>query len=238
MLQALYRLRRVRGLELTNVVPWGRSFEEYQAMFGLSDSDLSKRILGCGDGPASFNVEATDRGCQVTSCDPVYQFQADEIRRRIDDVYPDIMAKMKLGTDSYIWDSLGSVEELGKVRMKAMSKFLYDFDTGYRQGRYVSASLPSLPFHDSVFDLALCSHYLFLYSDHVDEAAHLASMRELCRVASEVRVFPVISLDGEASRHLDSVMLALSADGIDVSLQAVSYRFQKGATEMLVAKSV
>ena len=225
-------------MELANVVPWGRSFAEYQAMFGLSEDDLKKRILGCGDGPASFNVEATKRGSQITSCDPVYQFETKEIRRRIDEVYPDIMAKMKQGAESYIWDSLGSVEELGKVRMKAMSNFLSDFDTGRRQGRYVPASLPSLPFPDSGFDLALCSHYLFLYSDHVDEVAHLASTRELCRVASEVRIFPVISLDGRASRHLDLVMTALSADGIDVSLQAVSYRFQKGATEMLVAKSV
>lgn len=220
------------------MVPWGRSFEEYQAMFGLSEDDLSKRILGCGDGPASFNVEATGRGCRVTSCDPVYQFQVDEIRRRIDDVYPEIMAKMCQSSDNYIWESLGSVEQLGEVRMKAMSRFLSDFDAGCRQGRYVSASLPSLPFPDSELDLALCSHYLFLYSDHVDRASHLASMRELCRVASEVRVFPVVSLNGEVSKHLDSVMAALSADGIDVSLQAVRYRFQKGATEMLVAKAV
>ena len=207
-------------------------------MFGLSEGDLSKRILGCGDGPASFNVEATDRGFQVTSCDPVYQFRADEIRRRIDDVYPEIMTKMRQGVGNYIWDSLSSVEHLGEVRMKAMSRFLSDFDAGCRQGRYVSASLPSLPFSDSEFDLAVCSHYLFLYSDHVDGAAHLDSMRELCRVASEVRVFPVVSLDGEASKHLDQVMTTLSANGIDVSLQPVSYRFQKGATEMLVAKSV
>jgi len=102
----------------------------------------------------------------------------------------------------------------------------------------VPASLPSLPFPDSEFDLALCSHFLFLYSDHVDAAAHLASMRELCRAASEVRVFPVVSLDGKTSRHLDFVMTALADDGIAVSLQPVSYRFQKGATEMLVAKSV
>lgn len=225
-------------MELTSVVPWGRSFEEYQAMFGLSEGDLSKRILGCGDGPASFNVEATDHGCQVTSCDPVYEFEAKEIRRRIDDVYPEIMAKIQQEADNYIWDSLDSVEQLGAVRMRAMSKFLSDFDTGCRQGRYLSASLPALPFPDSEFDLALCSHYLFLYSEHVDGAAHLASMRELCRVASEVRLFPVVSLDGKTSKHLDTVMMALSADGIDVSLQPVSYRFQKGATEMLVAKPV
>ncbi|MDW7773313.1 MAG: class I SAM-dependent methyltransferase [Desulfobulbaceae bacterium] len=225
-------------MELSNVVPWGRSFAEYQAIFGLSQDDLNKRILGCGDGPASFNAEATNLGGQITSCDPVYQFEAKEIRRRIDEIYPQIMTKMRQGADNYIWDSLGSVEQLGKVRMEAMSEFLADYDAGCRQGRYVSASLPLLPFTDSEFDLVLCSHYLFLYSDHVDEAAHLASMREMCRVGSEVRVFPVVSLDGKTSKHLDTVMTALSADGIDVSLQPVSYRFQKGATEMLVAKSV
>lgn len=225
-------------MELASVVPWGRSFDEYLEMFELSQGDQNKLILGCGDGPASFNAEATDRGWRVTSCDPVYQFQADEIRRRIEDVYPEIMAKMQQGADNYIWESLGSVEQLGEVRMKAMSRFLSDFDVGYQQGRYVSASLPSLPFPDSAFDLALCSHYLFLYSDHIDGAAHLQAMREMCRVATEVRVFPVVSLDGEVSKHLDQVMTVLSTDGINVSLQPVSYRFQKGATEMLVAKSV
>lgn len=207
-------------------------------MFALSDSDLDRRILGCSDGPASFNVEATDQGSRITSCDPVYRFNREEIRHRINEVYPEIMSKMESGADDFIWDSLGSVDRLGKVRMKAMSKFLSDFDAGYQEGRYVAASLPSLPFADAEFDLALCSHYLFLYSDHVDDLGHLASMRELCRVAREVRVFPVVSLNGTRSEHLDSVMTALCADGIDVSLQKVSYRFQKGATEMLVAKSV
>ena len=35
---------------LEQVVPWGRSFEEYRAMFALSDADLEGRVLGCGDG--------------------------------------------------------------------------------------------------------------------------------------------------------------------------------------------
>jgi len=129
-------------VELSNVVPWGRSFDEYLAMFGLSADDLNKKILGCGDGPASFNAEATERGYRVISCDPVYQFKAEEIRRRINDVYPEIMIKMERGKDNYIWDILGSVERLGDVRMKAMSKFLADFASGYDQGRYVPASLP------------------------------------------------------------------------------------------------
>ena len=99
-------------------------------MFGLSEDDLNKRLLGCGDGPASFNAEATGRGYKIISCDRVYQFEAEKIRRRIDDVYPEIMAKLHQGADNYIWDSLGSVEELGEVRMRARSKFLFDFDVG------------------------------------------------------------------------------------------------------------
>jgi hypothetical protein len=58
---------------LEQVVPWGRSFEEYRAMFALSDADLEGRVLGCGDGPASFNAVATQRGANVVSCDPIYR---------------------------------------------------------------------------------------------------------------------------------------------------------------------
>jgi hypothetical protein len=38
---------------LDQVVPWGRSFDEYQRMFALTGADLGL-ILGCGDGPAAL----------------------------------------------------------------------------------------------------------------------------------------------------------------------------------------
>ena len=39
-------------IRLSEVIPWGRSFEEYRRMFALTDENLAERILGCGDGPA------------------------------------------------------------------------------------------------------------------------------------------------------------------------------------------
>ena len=60
--------------QLQEVVPWGRSFEEYRNMFDLSDQDLKGRILGCGDGPASFNAELTKKGGKVVSVDPLLAF--------------------------------------------------------------------------------------------------------------------------------------------------------------------
>jgi len=58
------------SFSLDQVVPWGRSFEEYVAMFSLTEEDLAGRILGCGDGPASFNCELTRRGGMIVSLDP------------------------------------------------------------------------------------------------------------------------------------------------------------------------
>lgn len=226
-------------MELSKVVPWGRSSNEYREMFSLSEVDLKIKILGCGDGPACFNAEISKSGGNVISVDPIYQFNAEQIHSRIDEVYLQVMDQVSTNKGDYVWKNIGSVEELGKVRMDAMKTFLIDYEEGRESGRYINASLPTLPFEDAEFDLALCSHYLFLYSEHVDQAQHILSMKELCRVAKEVRVYPLLSIgDNQESHHLAPVIKELEAGGINVSLVSVVYEFQKGATKMLVAKSV
>ena len=50
---------------LDSVVPWGRNLDEYRCKFRLSDDDMKKRIAGFGDGPASFNFEATKQGYNI-----------------------------------------------------------------------------------------------------------------------------------------------------------------------------
>ena len=53
------------GFTLDKVVPWGRCYQEYVKMFSLSDTDLKRHILGCGDGPASFNASLTEQGGNI-----------------------------------------------------------------------------------------------------------------------------------------------------------------------------
>ncbi len=218
---------------LETIVPWGRSFAEYVAMFSLADSDLAGRILGCGDGPAGFNAEATRRGAAVISCDPIYAFTKEEIASRIAATYTEVIEQTRLNPSAFVWDSIASVEELGQVRMAAMQAFLEDYPAGLLEGRYVNAELPALPFADHAFDLALCSHLLFLYSRQLDAAFHQASLLELYRVAREVRVFPLLELGGARSPHLSGQVERLRAAGFKVSLERVSYEFQRGACEML-----
>jgi hypothetical protein len=218
---------------LQHVVPWGRSFDEYRAMFALSDADLEGRILGCGDGPASFNAVATRRGANVVSCDPLYRSSVADIQARIDETFTQVIDQTRRNHHEFVWNTIQSVDELGRVRMLAMKEFLRDYPAGVREGRYIDAELPSLPFDDGRFDLAVCSHLLFLYSQQLGEPFHHASVLELSRVAREVRIFPLLALGGAPSPFVDSCALALRAAGADVSIERVPYEFQRGGNQMM-----
>lgn len=220
--------------ELANVAPWGRGYDEYRRMFALSDRDLEGRVLGCADGPASFNAEATARGQRIVSYDPLYQFSADEIRGRIEQTFANVLEQTRLNRGEFVWtDELPDVETLGRRRMAAMERFLGDFEDGKSAGRYIVGELPALPVVDDTFEIAVCSHFLFLYSGQFTEEFHVASILELCRVSRDVRIFPVLELGAQTSRHLERVMLRLRAIGRDVRLERVPYEFQRGGDQML-----
>ena len=224
------------GFTLDKVVPWGRSFDEYVRMFCLSAADLRLRILGCGDGPAGFNATLSLEGGSVVSFDPIYIFSAAQIRNRISETYDAVMEQIRLNQADYLWDVISSVEDLGRARMSAMDSFLADFETGKRDGRYIAGELPSLPFENASFDLALSSHFLFLYSNHLTAEFHLESLKAMLRVAKEVRVFPTLTLDGKPSQHINFVTARLKGDGYCAELKAVPYEFQRGGNQMLVVK--
>ena len=214
-------------------------------MFALTESDAHASILGCGDGPASFNAEATRRGMRVTSCDPLYRWSAPEIKQRIAASYEPMLEQARQNAADFVWDSIPSVEELGRIRMAAMSDFLDDYERGKTEGRYVDAALPELPFGDAAFDLAVCSHLLFLYTTQLGAAFHRAAISELCRVAAEVRIFPLLALDGRRSPYVDESVDAVRApvtrglpvgsplSGFAVSIERVPYEFQRGGNEMM-----
>ncbi len=224
-------------MKLDEVVPWGRTLAEYNLMFDLSASDLGLKILGCGDGPASFNAEMTQQGYSVVSIDPIYQFSAAQIRQRVENTYEPVISQLRQNLDRYVWQNFCNPEELGQARLMAMETFLGDYEAGKSAGRYQYQSLPSLEFLDRQFELCLCSHLLFLYSEHLSLEFHLASILELLRVASEVRIFPIIKLNGEPSSYVEPVIQSLANQGFNIQIQTVGYEFQKGGNQMLKISS-
>jgi hypothetical protein len=218
---------------LDRVVPWGRSFDEYRHMFALSELDLQSRILGCADGPAGFNAEASRRGAAVVSCDPLYGADARQIRQRIEATFDEMLDQTRRNADEFVWDTITSVDELAVLRTSAMETFLADYDEGRTAGRYVEGELPALPFLDQSFDVALCSHFLFLYSDQLGEAFHLDAVHELRRVAREVRIFPLLALGSRPSRYVDTIVATVRGAGGDVAIEVVPYEFQRGGNQMM-----
>ena len=206
-------------------------------MFALSAADLRRRIVGCGDGPASFNAELTALGGDVVSVDPMYAFSGAVIERRVEETFEVVMDQVRRNPDDFVWTHVPSIEELGRRRMGAMRRFIRDYPSGTDRGRYVDASLPELPFSDRSFDLGLSSHFLFLYSEQFDLAFHLDALREMLRVAAEVRVFPLLQVGGAPSPHVPGAVEAMRSDGVDAAVEPVPYEHMRGGNRMLRLRS-
>ncbi len=204
-------------------------------MFSLNEEDFSKWILGCGDGPSSFNVECHNRGVKVTSVDPIYTFSRSELERRFKEVREEILKQTRANLHQFIWNHFASIEDLDRARVGSMELFLDDFESGLRDARYITGSLPELPFEDGAFDLCLVSHFLFLYSEQLDLAFHRQSIEEMMRVSKELRIFPLQQLGATPSPHLDAVVKMLEAR-YRMTIVDVDYEFQRGSNKMLVIK--
>ncbi len=204
-------------MKLENVVPWGRNLKEYKEMGLFSDNDKNKKILGCGDGPASVNKNLTQMGVDITSIDPIYQFTKEQITQRIDATSSVISEQLRLHSEDFVWKNIKDVDELISLRLHAMEEFLDDYVLGKKEGRYQHQELPKLNFKDKEFDLAWSSHFLFLYSEHFDGQFHIDALTEMLRVAKEVRIFPLLDLNNSLSKHLDLVLQYLEMNGYLVS---------------------
>ena len=116
--------------------------------------------------------------------------------------------------------------------------FTKDYDASRATGRYVDGALPNLPFSDHQFDLALCSHFLFLYSDHFSYEFHKEAIAEMLRVSREVRIFPLLTLMLQRSPYIPRLVQFLDGAGYAASVCRVEYELQRDGNEMLVIKRI
>ncbi|MEA5466319.1 SAM-dependent methyltransferase [Leptothoe sp. PORK10 BA2] len=221
------------AMQLDNVVPFGRLFDEYVRMFNLTETDLRGSILSVADGPAGFNAQGTELGYTIKSVDPLYCFSAGEIKQRFDAVVDNIITQVENTPDDWIWSYHSSPQDLRKNREKAIQTFCQDFAQGKAENRYEVGELPQLKYPDSSYDLGLCSHFLFLYSDQFDRTFHLNSICEMLRVCPEVRIFPLLTLSLQPSPHLDFVIEALTKLDYQCKIQPVAYELQRNGNKML-----
>ena len=220
-------------MKLEQVAPFGRSMDEYRKIFALSDEDLDRKIIGVGDGPASFNAEMSALGKSVTSVDPLYVFSAAEIEQRFYSVLDNIISQVQATPDDWVWSYHRSPQHLRENRMQVLNTFAADYENGRAEGRYVAGELPTLDFDNKRFGLALCSHFLFLYSDQLSYEFHRAAIMEMLRIADEVRIFPLLTLALAISPYVQPLIDELQANGFSIRIEKMDYELQRGGDKML-----
>ena len=177
----------------------------------------------------------TRAGVDVRAVDPGYRLSIPAMRRMLADAEHQIGEALATEQDRFVWDFYDDIDGLLAARRQAAERFFRDYPQGRLTGRYICGELPSLPFATTRFDLAFCSHLLFLYSRELDLEFHLSALSELTRVAAEVRVFPMISLDGTPSPHVEACRQFLERRNVRVAIEAVPFEFQRGADRVFRA---
>ncbi len=225
-------------LDLERIVFIGRTFEEYLDMFSLSEETMKgKRILDCPAGACSFTAVGNKSGFDITACDIAYYYSSDDLKNKGLRDLEHTMENMEKARGNFKWDYFKNVEGLKKHRFSAFKNCTDDMAKS--NDRYIPAVLPALPFLDDEFDICLSAHFLFMYDDRLDYEFHLKTIKELLRVSKEeIRIFPLVNLEGKRYEHLDELIRYFEDKGNTVEEIKVPYEFQAKANSMLRIKKV
>lgn len=218
---------------MRKLVLWGHNVDEYREMFDLSQEDMNARILEYGCGPSAVNAQQFHEAHEAVSCDPLFVLDKDTLYSKVVMIFAQMADEVREEAHQFDFSRSGGLDQLIEQRKKGMSEFFADYEQGKAEGRYFGAADYHLPYPDFSFDFALSAHYLFADLDEQSVAFHLNVIRELARVAKEVRIFPLIDRNGQTSETLGPVLLQLQQEGYGVEVREVDFHLHQSENAML-----
>ena len=218
---------------MRKLVLWGHNVDEYREMFDLSQEDMNSRILEYGCGPSAVNAQQFQEAHQAVSCDPLFVLDKDVLYSKTIMIFAQMADEARKEQEQFDFSRTGSLDQLLAQRQDGMKQFFSDYEQGKTEGRYYGAADYHLPYSDFSFDFALSAHYLFADLEDQSVDFHLNIIRELARVAKEVRIFPLIDMEGKNSEFLGPVLLQLQKDNYGVEVREVDYHLHKAKNAML-----
>lgn len=216
---------------MTTLTSLGYGVEDYIMMFDLTEVELDRSILDCHPGVSVFTEEMASSRHNVVATDPLYQQPVEVIRQVVLKAQAQLIEEVEQHAERYHY-GVGELKEKLEQRLVRIERFLSDLPKGIVAGRYHTDALPNLEsFQKEHFDLALVHHHLF--AENQSLAFHLQSIEELSRVANEVRIFPLVGLNGELSPFVGEIVATLQLKGLGAELRGVPFHFQKKGNAML-----
>lgn len=225
--------KEFKGLDLSEVIFVGRTYDEYVRMFDLSGQDIrNQSILDAPGGACSFTATATKKGAFVTATDIAYYHSVNDLYSKgVEDIRNAVEGLSQV-KDQYVWEYFRNLNDLEAHRGQALHDCVEHMKS--QPDQYVPCELPALPFKDNSFDMTLSAHFLFTYADRLNYEFHLQTVKELLRVSKrEVRIFPLVDLKSRRYEHLASLLDVVHGLGWKSEERKVDYEFQRNANSML-----
>ena len=162
----------------------GRPAYHHITQFALPVDSDSLRILDVAAGVSDF-MSVWKNGLAV---DPCYAGDYQELFNAAShDLF--LFAANQIQNDR---NATNEQIRLYDLHRQALTGFLIDFGN-QREPRYRADALPDLPLVCGRFDLAICSHFLFLYENAFE--FEVAAIRRVMELTDEFRIWPLPSAD-------------------------------------------
>lgn len=221
---------------MRNLVLWGHQLDDYKKMFDLDEASLKGSLLEYGSGPSAVNASLHQTAKAMVSIDPLFDLNKIPLQQEVDEVFEERAKILAAKESSLNFGSYKNLNGLIKERKKGLAIFFADYEQGKREGRYLALKEKELPFADFSFELALSSHFLLMPRDRPGEEDlifYANTIKELTRVAKELRIFPLIDSEGEPSPFLGPILLHLQQENFGTEVREVAYHLQPRGNAML-----
>lgn len=218
---------------MPKLVLWGHHVDEYCEMFDLSVQEMKSSWLEYGCGPTAVNVELSQTGQKIISIDPLFDLGKEALESKVATIFSQMVKRVYQAQESFDFSRYGSAQSLVKTREIGIANFLADYQQGKKEKCYQGVRKEHLNFADFSFEFALSSHYFFVRELNLDADMHLQQIKELARVAKEVRIFPLIDRHGQPSSLLGPVLLGLQQANFGTEIREVAYHLQTSGNAML-----
>ncbi|KEF37786.1 hypothetical protein M670_03092 [Schinkia azotoformans MEV2011] len=214
-----------------------RSYQEYKEMFMLKEGLLRNgRILDIASGASSLTAELNQKGYEAIAVDPLYTLTSEEIYDLGKKEIKIASQKLSQNENLFIWDNYKSLKHHDEIRERSLNQFIESYREDNNKEKYISATLPFLPFDNDTFSLVFCNHFLFLYREQFDYKFHLDAINEMIRITQKggsILIYPLVDFKDGIYLHLNKLIDDISEIGINIKINKTEFRFLPSATNFL-----
>ena len=214
-----------------------RSYQEYKEMFMLKEGLLSNgRILDIASGASSFTAELNQKGYEAIAVDPLYTLTSEEMYDLGKKEIKIASQKLSQNENLFIWNDYKSLKHHDEIRERSLNQFIESYREDNNKEKYISATLPFLPFDNDTFSLVFCNHFLFLYREQFDYKFHLDAINEMIRITQKggsILIYPLVDFKDGIYLHLNKLIDDISEIGINIKINKTEFRFLPSATNFL-----